>query len=449
MERFLFLLTFFSIVVGCQSTGIKSSLHKKKLLNGVELLNFKDKSYPNFYMVVWFNEGASSEDSTKSGITSILGDYLKEGSQKRSKKEILTALSKIGATTSVVTYQEQFYLSANSLVEDSMALSRLVTEIVLKPGFKKEALKNLKSKQMGYIKQINDSPSSLVDKLFTEQMFKNHPYFRLTLGNLKTVGSIGLSDVKKRYQNILNPSHIKIALIGNWSPEVERHVIAEFSNLEEKELSARTAKITVNEKSKERVFYSKKDLKQAQVKMGVTTVSRSNPDFLPLRLGLKVLGGSFKSLLNEELRVKRGLTYGVSAGVRPYSQGGLVIISSAVRHDKLIDFVNVTEEVIDNFVKRGINLEELNKMKALYTGEYPRSMETLEQEASLYLNYEALGFSGKEIYKFLNQIQKITKSQVDGALRRQLDLNRLNLTVLGDVRKVKDFKKLNAKLIKL
>ena len=448
MKSLLF-VTVFSLVIGCQSTGIKSSLHKKKLLNGVELLNFKDENYPNFYVIVWSNRGAFDEDSKKSGVTSILGDYLKEGSQKKTKKEILAALSKIGAKINTVTNQEQFYVSASSLVEDSFALSQLVTEVVLQPGFEKTALEDIKSKQKGYIKQIDDSPGSLVDKLFTKQMFDNHPYSRLTLGSLKTVNSIKLKDIKEHYQTVLSPSSIKVALIGNWTPETERHIIAEFSDLDVKSLSTSSSKVTVNEKSRERIFYSKKDLEQAQVKMGVTTVSLGNPDFLPLSLGLKVLGGSFKSLLNNELRVKRGLTYGVNAGVRVHSQGGLVIISSAVRYDKLVQFVDVAEKVIDDFIKRGISVEELNKMKALYAGEYPRSLETLEQEASMYLNYEALGFSGNEIYKFLNQIQKITKDQVDGALRRQLDLNHLNLTVLGDVRKVKDLKKLNARVLKL
>jgi zinc protease len=263
------------------------------------------------------------------------------------------------------------------------------------------------------------------------------------------VDSLEINDIKNRYQTVLSPRNIKVALIGNWLPAAERHIIAEFSDLEAKELSAPSSKVTVNEKSKERVFYSKKGLEQAQVKMGVTTVSRSSPDFLPLSIGLKVLGGSFKSLLNEELRVKRGLTYGVSAGVRAYSQGGLIIISSAVRHDKLVQFVDVAERVMSDFVNRGISQSELDKMKALYAGEYPRSLETLEQEASMYLSYEALGFSGSEIYKFLGRVQKVTKDQVDGALRRQLDLNRLNLTVLGDVTKVKDLNKLQVKVVKL
>ena len=449
MRRLLLFITFFALATGCQSTGIKSSLNKKKLLNGIELLTFKDINYPNFYVVMWSGEGASSEDANKSGVTSILGSYLKEGTKQKPKKQLLKELSEIGAKISSVTNQEQFYVSANSLVEDSYALSKLITEVVLEPGFEKTALKNIKSKQKGYIKQVNDSPGSLVDKLFTKQMYGSHPYSRLSLGSVKTVEEIKLDDVKDRYQKVLKPSNMKVALIGNWLPEAERHIIAQFSDLDATELSAPSFKVTVNEKSMERVFHSKNGLEQAQVKMGVTTVGRDSPDFLPLSLGLKVLGGSFKSLLNEELRVKRGLTYGVSAGVRSYSQGGLVVFSSAVRHDKLVQFVDVAEQVINDFIKRGISEQELEKMKALYAGEYPRSLETLEKEASLYLTYESFGFNGREIYSFLKDINKITKDQVDGALRRQLDLNRLNLTVLGDFKKVKNSKKLNARVIRL
>lgn len=450
MKQILILASFLMVFSGCQSTGIKSSLNKKKLLNGVELLNFKDANYPNFYVVVWSDEAASTEEYSQSGVTSILGDYLKEGTKLKDKKEILKKLSSMGANISAVTNQEQFYVTANSLVEDSLKLSKLLTEVVLKPSFPKSALKNLVSRQQGYFKKINDSPGSLASRLFTKQMFQNHPYARLTLGDAKALASLKVSDVEERYQQVLDPSHLKVALIGNWASEAETHIISEFSDLNKTErLLDMGSKVTVNEKAKERVFYSKSGQQQAQVKMGVTTIGRSSPDYLPLIVGMKVLGGSFKSLLGEELRVKRGLTYGVGAGVKAYSQGGLILISSAVRHDKLVEFVDVTEKLVADFIKRGITEEELNKMKALYAGEYPRSLETLEQEASLYLSYEALGFSGKEIYKFLNQIERVTKDQVDGAMRRQFDLNRLNLTILGDSKKVKNFKGLKAKLKRL
>jgi len=450
MKKVLVTLAFFAFFSGCQSTGIKSSLNKKKLLNGVELLNFKDREYPNFHILVWSDESSSSEEASQTGVTSILGDYLKEGTTEHSKKEILERLSKIGSNVNSTASKEQFTVNANSLVEDSLELSKVISEIVLKPSFPKSALKNLKSKHLGYIKQINDSPSSLVDRLFTKQLFQNHPYAKLSLGEISTISKLKVEDVKKRYQEVINPSHLKVALIGNWLPEAETHIISEFSDLNKTEtLPGQNLKVTVNEKAKERVFYSKKGLEQAQMKMGVTTIGRSSPDFLPLAVGLKVLGGSFKSLLGEELRLKKGLTYGVSAGLRPYSQGGLIIVSSAVRHDKLTEFVGLTEKLIADYIKRGISQVELDKMKALYAGEYPRSVETLEQEASLYLNYESLGLSGKDVYKFLNQIEKVTKDQVDGALRRQFDLNRLNLTVLGDSRKVKNFKDLKVKLKRL
>ena len=427
---------------GCQTTGIKSSLNKKKLLNGVELLNFKDEKYPNFHLVIWSEQGAATESADESGVTSILGKYLKEGTVNKGKKEVLDSLSNIGANVITVSSKEQFSLSTKSLVEDSEKLIKIVSEMVLKPSFYEPAFKNLKSKQLGHIKQINDDPASLLDKLFTKQLFQDHPYSRSSSGSIKTVSSLKLSQVKDRYQSVFDPSKLKIALIGNWTPEAERLIISEFSEIEKKVLSKPSKMVSVQEKAKENLFYTKRGLSQAQVKMGFTTVESKSPDVTPLGLGLKVLGGSFKSLLNEELRVKRGLTYGIGAGLRVHEKGSLIVVSSSVRHDKLVELVEVTKKVISDFVKRGVTNAELEKMKALVAGEYPRSVETLEQEASGYLGYESLGLDGKEIYSYLDKVNKITKDQVDGALRRRLDINKMNLVILGDHRKVRDLKKL-------
>jgi predicted Zn-dependent peptidase len=440
------MLLSFLFFTGCQTTGVKSSLNKKKLLNGVELLNFKDEKYPNFHLLVWSEEGSATESANKSGVTSILGKYLKEGTLNKGKKDLLESLSNIGANVRTISSKEQFLVSSKPLVEDSEKLIKIVSEMILKPSFYAPAFKDLKSKQLGYIKQVNDDPASLLDKLFTKQLFQNHPYSRSSSGSVKTIKDLQLSQVKDRYQSVFDPSKLKIALIGNWTPEAERLIISEFSEIEKKTLSKSSQMVSVQEKAKENTFYTKRGLSQAQVKMGFTTVESTSPDIMPLGLGLKVLGGSFKSLLNEELRVKRGLTYGIGAGLRIHEKGSLIVVSSSVRHDKLVELVEVTQKVISDFVKRGVTEVELEKMKALIAGEYPRSVETLEQEASAYLGYESMGLEGRDVYSYLSRVNKVTKDQVDGALRRRLDINKMNLVILGDHRKVRDLKKLQVKV---
>lgn len=445
IKKIIVCLCVFSFF-GCQTSGLKKSVNKKSLLNGLEVLTFKDDNSQSFSILLWSPEGVVTEEDDEVGVTSVLSEFFKEGTKEKSKKELLKALSKLGTEIDTVASSEQFFLSATSLTEDSEKLGEIFSEVAFSQNFNQKVLAKIKDRQKGAIKQLKDNPSALASHLFKQQILRGHPYSRYELGDLNTLKSIKLSNLEKRYEEVLDPSKLKLVLIGNWNPDVEIELISMLSDIEVKLDSTPSLRVGMDEKLAERVVYSKKDLKQAQIKMGVTTVDPKNSDYLPLRLGLFVLGGSFKSVLNDELRVKKGLTYGVGASLNTYSKGSVIKVSSAVRHDKVTEFVDITERILKKFIKEGVSEEDLARAKAYVNGQFPKTIETLEKEALSYLNLESQGINGDELYNYLNKVNKITLSQVNGALRRQFDLNRLNLSVLADHRQIKNLKALNAKV---
>lgn len=446
MIRKIIITCSFIFFIGCQSTGLKKSVDKKSLLNGVEVLTFKDDKAHNFTVLLWSPDGVVTEDDDQVGVTAVLSEFFKEGTKNKSKKELLKSLAELGTDIDTMVSTEQAFFVATSLTEDSLKLGKLFSEVIFSQNFNEKELSKLIERQIGEVQQMKDNPSALSSFLFREQILKNHPYSRYELGNVKTLKAIKIKDIENRYEQILDPSRLKLVLIGNWDRAAEVELISTLSDVEKKLSSVSSLKVRLDEKLAERVVYSKKNLKQAEVKMGVTTVDPKNSDYLPLRLGLFVLGGSFKSVLNDELRIKRGLTYGVSAGLNSYSGGSVIQVSSAVRHEKVADFIGFTEKILKDFIDKGITQADLDKAKAYVRGQFPKSIETLEQEAISYLNLEAKGVSGDELYTYLNRVNKVTLGQVNGALRRQFDLNRLNLSILADHRKIKNLKSLKARV---
>ena len=449
IHRLLSILALSFLISSCQSSskGFKSNLAEKKLPNGVRVLSFKDKSLPFFKVVVWTDRGYAYEPEDALGVTALMSDLLLEGSESSSKKKLVDAFSALGSSFQSSVDADQTVFAAQSLTEDSTKLVDLFSEVLLRPKFDNKSILNLKMKTVDELKQIVDNPNSLSTVAFKQTLYKGHGYSRLSSGTIQSVAAIRKSDIVGRHKQILKPSELTVALIGNWSPKAEALILSNLSDLESDDLSnSASNRVETLESAKKTLFFHKRDLKQADVAFGVSAISRDSSDYEALKIGLFVLGGSFKSRLNKELRIKRGLTYGVRAGLSAARDGGVIEISGSVRHNKIYEFISEAKKIMKAVAKEGITESELKKAKAIVSGQFPRGIETREKEAAQFLDLEARGVEGEELYRYLGKVQSLRLTEVNSALRKYVQMDTLNTIVLGNKYNVpaKDMKRLRA-----
>ncbi len=449
---FKILLSFMMLVLvpSCQtgSKKFQTNLKKKKLLNGIEVLSFRDKSLPSFQIVLWSPLGSAYEPKGERGVTSLMADLLIEGSEQKSKDELVTSFSKIGSAFNSSVEDDQILFSATSLTEDSLELLKLFTEVTLSPKFNNRAILDLKGKKAARIKSISDSPKSLASLGFSQTMYQNHAYANMSMGTLASLPGLRRDAILKRYERMMEASKLKIAFIGNWSGDAESYMLSRYTDLEKSVVEASLDRVEVAEKTRESILFHKKDLKQANVSLGFSAIPRSSVDYEALKVGMFVLGGSFKSRLNKELRMKRGLTYGVGASVYAHYDGGVVKISGGVRHDKVYEFIREAKKIISDTAAHGITQEELDKAKAITRGQFPRRIETKENEAFAYLNLLSRGVEGEELYGYLGKVLDLKLVDVNDALRKYLIMSRLNTVILANKYQIPkgDLKRLGVKI---
>jgi zinc protease len=447
----ILLMCAISFLVSCQSSQktFKTNLSKKTLPNGVQVLSFKDKSLPFFKVVVRSDKGYAYEPSDALGVTALVSDLLIEGSEKKSKKELIDAFSALGSAFESGVSEDQVAFAAQSLTEDSVTLAELFTEVLTEPKFNNKAILDLKMKTSDQLKQLVDNPGSLSSVAFGQTMFKGHGYERISSGNLDSISKLRKTDLEKRYEQIMKPGGLSVALIGNWNPGAEALILSKLSDLEKDEVAeVSLSRIETPEAVRKTVWFHKKDLKQANVSFGVSAIGRDSVDYEALKVGLFVLGGSFKSRLNKELRIKRALTYGVGAGLDAMFDGGVIKISGSVRHDKVYEFISEAKKIMADVAKNGITKEELEKSKAIIRGQFPRGIETKEKEAAQYFDLLSRGVQGEELYKYLDKVMSLNLDQVNGALRKYIVMGKLNTVILGNKYNIpsKDLARLRAEV---
>lgn len=436
----LFIFVSFGLL-GCQSSQEndgtrKVSIPKRKYKNGLEFVSLKDNSLPYTRIILWSAYGSAHESSLKSGALNLASRVFVEGTKKKSKDDIAKAFAALGSAMHISPNRESTTFSAEALSEDSLKLAKLFTEVVLDSKLSNKSILNVKNKLLAEIQRLTDNPSSMAGLGFDQYMYPDHSYGQNSFGTKNTLSKLRKSDVQDSMGDLLVPSRLKLVLVGRWSADAEGHLLQAFADLE-KPFTELPQVLAPPRVEGQRVFFNKRGVKQAQVNIGISSVPRNDPSYIALKVGLHVLGGGLEGRLNQELRIKRGLTYGAYAGLDTAHKGGVLSVSGETRHGKIGEFVREAKKLLVAAGKDGITQEELNQAKAVIKGQFPRGIETKEKLINQYLSLEARGVSGEELFNYIPQVSKLKLAQVNKALRENLDPDYFNVFIYGDYRKAK------------
>jgi zinc protease len=170
---------------------------------------------------------------------------------------------------------------------------------------------------------------------------------------------------------------------------------------------------------------------------------RSNPDYIPLRIGTLILGGAFASRLNQKVRDDLGLTYSINANLEAMDQSGIFEISTFTRNEKVLEVLQETQKVVAETIENGVTQKELDAAKALMIGQFPAAVETPERLAMNLLILRRYGVPDTYLSRFIENIREVKLSQVNQALKQNLSLKKMNTVIFADqklvLEKIKSF----------
>ncbi len=175
-----------------------------------------------------------------------------------------------------------------------------------------------------------------------------------------------------------------------------------------------------------------RDIPQSVVEFGAPGLKVQDPDFMPAYVMNYILGGGgFSSRLMDEIREKRGLTYGISTSLAVLEGGGLLLGGFSTRNDSAGDAYRLLLAEVDRMAKDGVTDKELEDAKTYLTGSYALRFDTNEKIANQLLTYRVLGYPIDYILKRNDLVRGVTKADVARAAQRLLHTDRFVFVVVG------------------
>jgi zinc protease len=378
--------------------------------------------------LVFTNAGHLS--NTKDGLADMSAKLLNEGTKKDGAVGFAEKLDAHAVDISANVGRETFVIEISALKSEfGYAIERL-KELLADPNYTQEALDQVKRQKLGWLKQKESDFDYVAATKLRETLFKGHPLGRPYDGTIESIEHMTLRDIQDFIGSHLGYNNAIGVIGGDISDDDAQRYLSEILALLPKVAVTPIPKTRASDK-KERVV-THKDTDQAYIYFGAPfDYAYKAKDQYKAKIAEYLLGGAgFGSRMMEEIRVKRGLTYGVYASLRRTKPASYMSGYMQTKLSSQDEALKVIQEVVNDFVTKGITQKELDAAKEFLVGSEPLRMETLSQRLHRafdeYYYERGLGFSKAQLAK----IESVTLKEMNAFITSHKELADITYSIV-------------------
>jgi zinc protease len=408
------------------------AVQEKKLSNGLTVAVIERRNVPLVTVQLLVRSGAASEGMEKAGLANLTAALLTKGTQSRTATQIAEEMEFLGGSinTSAGWNSSSVIVTAMSdKIDPAMAI---MADVVLNPTFKQEELDLLKSQTLDNLTYNLKQPGFLANYAASRYSFGEHPsggtpaslraisredITAFHSGNYKTDSAVLIfaGDITKKY-------------FGNWnnkstgSPERENLVPAAKSDA----LVRRLLVVDLPNSGQAAVSYNKNLLGASRT---------NNALYYPASVLNSLLGGGYSSRLNQEIRIKRGLSYGAGSSFAWRFNKSNFGTRTQTKNESAAEVAELVMAEIKKLTEGAIADTELVPRKSVLTGNFGRNLETTGGLAGQLAELYNFGLPASVLNAYMNDVQSVTDKQIRSFASANLTGG--DLVIVGDYAKFK------------
>lgn len=380
-------------------------------------------------------------DGDNSGMASLTADALMLGTKKYTKTELDEALDFVGANIYTGAQKEYATLNAKFAAKDQDLVLDIIKELLLYPTFDAAEFEKEKNRTLIALERQNESPRSIIQSYFDVLLYGNHVYGNILQGTLPSVGALKTTDLMEFYKTNYSPDGSALSIVGNFSSKDMKQRITTLFAEWKKSPSSRvttTTPATAIPTETRILLVNKEDANETTFYIGAPGMSRNNPELVDISIINTLFGGRFTSMLNDELRVNSGLTYGASSRFDPLRHGGSFVISTFTAKETTEAAIDMALEVLNKLHREGLDAQALASAKNYVKGQFPPKYETVTQLAGLLGEMFWYDFDKSYINTFQKKVDALDLRKANDIIDRFFPKENLQIVLIGKASEIRD-----------
>jgi predicted Zn-dependent peptidase len=403
------------------------------LSNGVPVVLVEAHEVPLVQVNLLIRSGSGDDPSGKFGLASLTMAMLDEGAGNRNALQIADEVEFLGAALGTTSSFDAAAVRLNVPVKRLAAALPLMADVALRPTFPQSELDRVRKERVTALLQDRDDAEAVAPKAFARLLYgATHRYGTAAVGTEATLKAMTVADLRAFHSAMLEPGNAALVVTGDTTLKAVQPLLEQHFGSWKGEAAARTAVAAAPQPPPAQVYIvDMPGAEQSQVRIGWVGVPRSTPDYFTLQVLNTILGGSFTSRLNQNLREKNQFTYGASSRFDMRLAPGPFFAGAGIQTDKTTDALR---EFFKELTAIGtpVSAEELTKAKNYLALGFPSEFETIQDLASQIEQMIVYKLPEDYFEKYVANIQAVTAADVQKAAATYIQPGKFDVVIAGD-----------------
>jgi zinc protease len=409
-------------------------IERRMLSNGLPVWVVEAHEVPLVQVNLVVQAGSNDDPAGKFGTASLTAAMLDEGAGERTALQIADAAEFLGADLTTTSSFDASAVRLNVPVARLQDALPIMADVALRPTFPDAELNRVRQERLTALLQAKDDAASVAPMAFSRLVFgTGHRYGTGAVGTEATLKAFTTQDLRSFHGAMYQPSNATVLVVGDVTaatvlPQLEKV----FGAWKETAPARRTPLPAAKQLTQGQIYIvDMPGAEQSQVRIGWVGVPRSTPEYFRLQVLNTILGGSFTSRLNQNLREAHGYSYGASSRFDMRLSAGPFFAGAGVQTDKTAEAVREFFNELNGILKP-IPAEELAKAKNYIALSFPSEFEAID-DLSAHLE-EMMIYKLPDNYfgRYVDNIQAVTTADVQKAAATYIQPKKFAVVVVGD-----------------
>ena len=390
----------------------------------------EDHTVPIIAFNITLPAGSAYDPVGKAGLASFTASLMDEGAGNMDSRAFQEALADHAIQLRANAERDHLVISVVTLSENAPLAMHLLQMALTHPRFDAEAVARVRAQMIQGIQEGNTRPGTVARRAFAKAFFNGHPYSRPSDGEVGTLSAITTEDLRAFAKSHWVRGELKIAVAGDITAQAAQKLLGDtFQPLPN---TTPPPLPNIGKLGSPGVHVLQMPVPQPTVLFGLPGIMRADPDFIPGYVANYILGGGgFSSRLTDEVRVKRGLTYGITTSLTAFQKASVMLGSVATRADAVRQTIQVVHDTLADFAANGATQNELDDAKTFLTGSFPLAFASNSGIASQLGTFQRQDLDIGYVARRNALIQAVSLDDVKRVAKRLYDPTRLTVVVAG------------------
>jgi zinc protease len=407
------------------------------LPNGLRVIVIERRETPLVSAQLLIKNGGEVDPPELAGLADMTANLLTKGTQTRDATKIAEEVESLGAALDSGARWDSSFAMVSGMSSKMPQAMEILADVVRRPTFKSEEVERLRQQYLDNVTLALGDPGTIARFVAARIVFGDSPYGHPVGGTQESLTRITAADITKMHSRYYRPDNAILVIGGDIGAKDGIALATKYFGDWQKPAmplpSLSAAMEGAGSKSGRVVVIDKPDAGQAAVFLARTGINRKDPDYFRGIVSNSVLSG-YSGRLNQEIRIKRGLSYGAGSQLDTRRDVGPFVASAQTKNESGAQVADLLLGEISRLSTAPPADVELTPRKAVVIGNFSRNLETANGLVGQVGSLALYGLGLDEINRYINNVQAVSTADIQKFASAKLDAKSSNIIIVGNAK---------------